>query len=574
MKQFVKQEANKKRIKMYVVDQAHLLQTIATTFPMPATFTDKVHPLKDSIDVLIRSDPKVLGMDLYSIASIPGIIRLEHKVDYLAMLAEERHGSVSVSISRASEANYVDFILQQILSASAGDLKGEMNITLINEPGLGVGVTREFFQIVQRCFFQSDPSSLQARTSPPEPAPHVRDIGAQWLQLARSQGRRNGRSNKKGGDLESAGRSKGRGAVRDGSFVELFPLFEFADKQRRDVLRIAPRTVYVSKSTMDAKLPEKSLSLTRKDLLVNHSEVETLKKVYLCIGRLIGLAIRNHQPLAADFPLAFWKFLMQDNSLSWEDYCGSSQVFKRSLQFMLDHDFEAEPLDMRFEYTMDVVVVDDESGVSSEGAEQEEQQQQELHGDAVSEQTSPAASVPSAFVSMEMELQKGMGDVAVTNINKKEYVRLRAQQFFFGNEFVYYKTMRDGFLDTIARSDLKLFHPAELRRVVRGEPSIDFSSLKKSVLYSRGASPLHGAIQRFWEVVEDFDQETRAKLLTFWSGSPLPPIFGFESKYRSMNAVSLANDCLARFFLVDWLDTHFLIMCCELCCAGHCVLVH
>jgi hypothetical protein len=537
MSRFVSQEAKKKRIKTFVAEQTHLLHTIAAAFPLPTSFVEKAAPLKDSVDVLIRSDPKVLGMDLYLFATIPGLIRLEHKVDYLAMLAEERNGSVSVSISRASEANYVDFILQQILSTSANNLKGEVNITLVNEPGVGVGVTREFFQIVQKSFFSpGSTGSAQVNSSAVKPAPHVLEIGAQWLQLARSQSPHSGDSNKK---RTENGRSKRNRPTRSGGFAELFPLFDFVDKQRRGVLGIAPRAVYVSKQVIDAKRCEKSLSLTQKDLLVDPSEVEALKKVYLCIGRLMGLAIRNHQPLAADFPLVFWKFMMRDGSLAWGDYCENSDVFKRSLQFVLDHDFDAEPLDMRFEYTTEVVVVDEEASAHPDV------KQKEQHEDSADGGSSPP-STPPTTTSMEMELQEGMGNVEVMNANKAQYVLLRAQQFFFGNELVYYKRMRDGFTDTIVRSDLKLFRPEELRRLVRGERTIDFESLKKSVVYSRGASAYTDVVQRFWEVAESFDQETRSKLLTFWSGSPLPPVFGFDSKYRSMNAVSLvAADLLS-----------------------------
>ncbi|KAJ8525298.1 hypothetical protein ON010_g15817 [Phytophthora cinnamomi] len=554
MNRFVKQEAKKKHIKMFVAEQTQLLRKIATSFPIPSTFIDKITPLKGSVDVLIRSDPKVLGMDLYSFASIPGLIRLEHKVDYLAMLAEERNGSVSVSISRASEANYVDFILQQILSTSASNLKGEMNITLVNEPGVGVGVTREFFQIVQRYFFST--IGAQTHGSAAQPAPHVLEIGAQWLQLARQQSPKDGSSNKKRNDNEKGNRSK-RSRPGSGGFAELFPLFDFVDKQRRGVLTIAPRPAYVSKHVLDAKRKEKSLSLTKSDLIVDSSEVDALKKAYLCIGRLMGLAIRNHQPLAADFPLVFWRFMMRDGSLSWEDYCENSDVFKRSLQFVLDHDFDVEPLDMRFEYTMDVVLVDEEA------AKQKEQREESATA------TAEADSASSVTTTMEMELQKGMGDVEVTNANKAQYVMLRAQQYFFGNGLIYYQKMRDGFTDTIVKSDLKLFRPEELRSLVRGERTIDFEGLKKSVVYSRGMSPSCGVIQHFWEIAESFDQETRSKLLTFWSGSPLPPIFGFDSKYRSMNADTacwyidvdtrmqasfcpMANTCDRRLILPDY----------------------
>ncbi|KAF4027980.1 HECT domain-containing protein [Phytophthora infestans] len=524
MNRFVKQEAKKKRFKMFVSEQSHLLHTIAATFPIPTSFTDKVIPLKNSVDVLIRSDPKVLGMDLYSFAAIPGLIRLEHKVDYLSMLAEERNGSVSVSISRASDANYVDFILQQILSTSTNNLKAEMNITLVNEPGVGAGVTREFFQIVQRCFFQpGSTGSSQSRTV--LPAPHVQEIGRNGFSLLGLRTLKTG-TRARNATLNRANRLKAK----------------------RGVVGIAPRPVYISKQVMDAKRKAKSLSLSRKDMLVDPSEVDALKRVYLCIGRLMGLAIRNHQPLAVDFPLAFWKLMMRDGSVTWENYCESSAVFKRSLQFVLDHDFDAQSLDMRFEYTTQVVIVDE---------------------DASTKQKDESDVVAASTTSMEMELQDGMGNVEVTNANKAQYVLLRAQQFFFGHELMYYKKIRDGFNDTIVRSDLKLFRPEELQRLVRGEQTIDLQSLKRIVVYSRGALPSRGVVQRFWEVAEGFDQEYRSKLLTFWSGSPLPPIFGFDSTYRSMNAdiacwyidvdtrmqpsfCPMANTCDRRLILPDY----------------------
>ncbi|CAI5702485.1 unnamed protein product [Peronospora effusa] len=514
---FVKQEAIKKRAKTPAADQTRFMRTIATSFPIPTTFAAKVMPLKDSVDALIRSDPKVLGMDLYSLTSIPNLIRLEHKVDYLAILAEERNGSVPVSISRASEANYVDFIVLQILSASLNSLKGEMAITLVNEPGIGVGVTREFFQIVQNCFFRPESTgNSQVRSLSAQTVPNVVDIGSKRLHR----------------DPQDKNPSKKRNdslfrQEQNGEFAELFPLFDYVSKERQGALCIAPRTAYISKQVFDTKRSEKNLSLTQNDVLVDRSEIDALKRVYLCTGRLMGLAIRNHQALDADFPLVFWKFMLRDDSLTWESYCENSDVLKRSLQFVLDHDFDVEPLDMRFEYTIDVVVVDDKAHACSKGLKQMEQG---------TDGAAPPSSNFPITTSMEMELQEGMGSVEVTNANKAQYVMLRAQQFFFGNELVYYKKVRDGFNDTIIRSDLKLFRPEELRHLVRGERLIDFESLKKNVAYSRGASPTCGVVQRFWEVVESFDEETRAKLLTFWSGSPLPPIFGFDSKYRSMSA--------------------------------------
>lgn len=516
MKQFVKKEATKNRIDNYISSQVHLLQTIANAFPVPASFLEKVLPVKDKIDILLRSDPKILGLDLYALAPIQDAIRLEHKVDYLGALAEEQTGSISVSISRASASNYVDFILQQVLSTTVRSLKGELNITLINEPGVGIGVIREFFQIVQKCFLNPNFTGDAVEHDQAVP-PHVTEIGSQWLQLARSQSPPR-RANPR--DKASDNTSERNASSSGGDLAKLFPLFEYANKERQhDEVRIKTRQPRVSKTVMDAKKRENQLTLSQDEVVVNQGEVDTLKKLYQCVGRLMGLAIRNHQPLDVNFPLALWKFIMHEK-VSWEEYCGSNEVFKRSLQFVLDHDFEASPLEMHFEFTTEVTLVDD---LNTEAREEQ--------------RDSEASKRPEPTATMEMQLQKGLVHSVVTNANKREYVELRARQHFFGNELEYYKKLRDGLLDTIHKVDLKLFRPEELQRLARGEKKIDFTSMKRSMLYSKGASPEHGVIQHFWEVVEEFDQAQREQLLTFWSGSPQPPLFGFESSHRSVNSV-------------------------------------
>uniref|UniRef100_K3WMM9 HECT-type E3 ubiquitin transferase n=1 Tax=Globisporangium ultimum (strain ATCC 200006 / CBS 805.95 / DAOM BR144) TaxID=431595 RepID=K3WMM9_GLOUD len=546
MKQFVKKEATKKRIDNYISSQVNLLQTIANSFPLPSSFLDKVLPEKNKLDILLRSDPKILGLDLYALAPLDDVIRLEHKVDYLGALAEEQSGSVSISISRASASNYVDFILQQVLSTNVRSLKGELNITLINEPGVGIGVIREFFQIVQKCFLNPNYSGDDSAADLENQAlpSHVTEIGSQWLQLARSQSPARSEDSRERSHKKEPEASES--SISD--LVKLFPLFEYVDKEKKhDEVCITARKLRVKKSVIEAKKSENQLSLSQADVMVNQAEVNALKKLYQCVGRLMGLAIRNHQPLDVNFPLPLWKFILLEK-VSWEEYCGSNEVFKRSLQFVLDHDFDSSPLEMYFECTTDVTIADD-SNI------------EKVNGKQVSELTTT--------MDMQLPQKGGLAHTAVTNVNKHEYVELRARQFFFGNELEYYKKLREGLLDTIYRTDLKLFRPKELQRLVRGEREIDFATMKKSMLYSKGASPDHGVIQRFWEVVDEFDQTQREKLLTFWSGSPQPPLFGFASNHRSMNSdtalwyidvdarmkanqLPMANTCDRRLILPDY----------------------
>lgn len=526
LKQFVKGEAVKKRFERYTSGNVHLLKAIANALPVPSSFVDKVYPLKERIDVLIRSDPKVVGVDLYALAPLPDVIRLEHKVDYLSTLAEEHHGSVSVSLNRASAANHIDFIVQQVLSTATRNMKGELNITLINEPGVGVGVTREFFQLVQTCFFS--PRSTGGASPTDTILPHAAEISLQWLDLARAES-----PSRKAQQPHSVGRSARQ---RRSDSSRWFPLFEFVDADKSDEVRITARRVVVRQRVMEANAREKQLGLGHDNVAVDPVAVASLKRLYLCAGRLMGLAIRNHQSLNVSFPLALWKFFALEK-VSWDEYCGANDVFKRSLQFVLDHDFDKAPLDLHFEVTTKVTVLNDDDDDDS------------TTGDA-----SGSREVRSTTTTATVEMPlKGnhRAHSTVTNQNKREYVELRAQQHFFGNEYEYYKKMRDGLLETIHRADLKLFRPDELQRIVRGERVIDVATMKKAVLYSKGASLEHGVVRMFWDVVETFDQAQLELLLTFWSGSPQPPLFGFESTHRSLGSV---RACVLGFLALGGME--------------------
>jgi hypothetical protein len=92
---------------------------------------------------------------------------------------------------------------------------------------------------------------------------------------------------------------------------------------------------------------------------------------------------------------------------------------------------------------------------------------------------------------------------------------------------IYYQ----GLWDVITRRDLCLFSASELQLLVGGPREIDISELKKHMEYHRGASASHPTIARFWSIVEAMDTSTLRKLLTFWSGSSLPPMFGFQDAF-------------------------------------------
>ena len=61
-----------------------------------------------------------------------------------------------------------------------------------------------------------------------------------------------------------------------------------------------------------------------------------------------------------------------------------------------------------------------------------------------------------------------------------------------------------------------------------GERTIDIAALRSHVTYERGFCATHPTVEAFWEVVQNrLSKEQLATLLLFWSGSSVPPPFGF-----------------------------------------------
>lgn len=60
-----------------------------------------------------------------------------------------------------------------------------------------------------------------------------------------------------------------------------------------------------------------------------------------------------------------------------------------------------------------------------------------------------------------------------------------------------------------------------------GFPTIDMDDWKAHVEYRSGYNPNHSSIRHFWNVVAGMNEETRAKLLRFVTGTSALPAGGF-----------------------------------------------
>jgi len=116
----------------------------------------------------------------------------------------------------------------------------------------------------------------------------------------------------------------------------------------------------------------------------------------------------------------------------------------------------------------------------------------------------------------------------VTRDNYLHYIR-RLSSYRLNEAFAEQaRAFFHGFADMVQSSWIKMFKPLELQLVIGGsDKPFDIEELKQHCSYSGGYAASQPYIKAFWEIVEEFDDETRANLLKFVTSCPKPPLQGF-----------------------------------------------
>ncbi|GAA6077020.1 ubiquitin-protein ligase E3C-like isoform X1 [Tachysurus ichikawai] len=71
---------------------------------------------------------------------------------------------------------------------------------------------------------------------------------------------------------------------------------------------------------------------------------------------------------------------------------------------------------------------------------------------------------------------------------------------------------------------------------------ICLDDLKKFTKYSGGYFPTHPVIKIFWDVVENFSNEEKCRLIMFVTGFSRPPVLGFKEFYPAFCIHDGGND--------------------------------
>lgn len=222
------------------------------------------------------------------------------------------------------------------------------------------------------------------------------------------------------------------------------------------------------------------------------------------VGRVIGLAVFHGHYIDGGFTLPFYKMLL-NKPITLDDIEAVDPDLHRSLTWMLDNDI-SDVLDTTFSVEHD------------------------------------------AFGQLQVhELKPGGKDIAVTEDNKKEYVRLFVNYRFMQGIEQQFLALQKGFSELIHPHLLKSFDEKELELVIGGLGKIDLEDWKSHTRLKHCTAE-SSVVQWFWRAVESYGEERRARLLQFVTGSSRVPLQGFKALQGSTGA---AGPRLFTIHLVD-----------------------
>ncbi|RLN30647.1 E3 ubiquitin-protein ligase UPL1 -like protein [Panicum miliaceum] len=247
------------------------------------------------------------------------------------------------------------------------------------------------------------------------------------------------------------------------------------------------------------------------------------------VGRVVGKALFDGQLLDAHFTRSFYKHIL-GAKVTYHDIEAIDPAYYKNLKWMLENDI-SDVLDLTF--SMDA---DEEKLILYEKTEV-----------------------------TDCELIPGGRNIRVTEENKHEYVDRVAEHRLTTAIRPQINAFLEGFNELIPRELISIFNDKELELLISGLPDIDLDDLKANTEYS-GYSIASPVIQWFWEIVQGFSKEDKARFLQFVTGTSKVPLEGFSAlqgisgpqrfqihkAYGSTNHLPSAHTCFNQLDLPEY----------------------
>ncbi|XP_038068088.1 E3 ubiquitin-protein ligase Su(dx)-like [Patiria miniata] len=148
-----------------------------------------------------------------------------------------------------------------------------------------------------------------------------------------------------------------------------------------------------------------------------------------------------------------------------------------------------------------------------------------------------------------VELKEGGGDIVVCDENKEEYINLMTEWRFTRGIAEQTKSFLDGFNEVVPLQWLQYFDERELELMLCGMQEFDVEDWYRSTIY-RHYTRESKQVQWFWRAVREMDNEKRARLLQFVTGTCRLPVGGFA---ELMGSNGPQKFCLEKVGKETWL---------------------
>lgn len=222
------------------------------------------------------------------------------------------------------------------------------------------------------------------------------------------------------------------------------------------------------------------------------------------VGRILGIAVFHNHQLQGGFTLPFYKQLL-NKPITLQDIEDVDPELHRSLTWMLENNING--------------VLDTNFSVEN-----------------------------NSFGAVKVhELKPGGAQIPVTEDNKREYVKLYVNYRFMRGIEQQFLALQKGFTELIPPQVLRTFDERELELVISGIGNIDIADWRSHTRLKH-CTPETPVVQWFWQAVESYSEEMRARLLQFVTGSSRVPLQGFKALQGSTGAAG------PRLFTIHCVD--------------------
>lgn len=211
------------------------------------------------------------------------------------------------------------------------------------------------------------------------------------------------------------------------------------------------------------------------------------------VGRIIGIAIFHGHYIDGGFTLPFYKMLL-NKPINLDDIKVVDPELHRSLCWMLNNDI-TNVIDTTFSVEHD------------------------------------------SFGELKVHELKDKGkDIQVTDENKREYVKLYVNYRFKMGIEQQFQSLQKGFLEIIPQDLLTPFDEKELELIISGLGKIDLNDWKTNTRLKHCTNDTM-IVKWFWQAVNSYSEEKRARLLQFVTGSSRVPLQGFKALQGKLESI-------------------------------------